>query len=102
MFAKKLSNDEQLDEKVLLHKVVNGDYNAFATLYETNVRQVTNYALKFTNDIQIIEDSTLAESYSVLQGKVANVLGLLSSKQKEVFLSKVLSGFSFDEITNPG
>ncbi|MCW3107685.1 MAG: polymerase, sigma-24 subunit, subfamily [Segetibacter sp.] len=57
MLAKKLSTEEQLDDKVLLQEIVRGDYKAFTRLYETHVAQLTNYAFKFTDDLQIIEDS---------------------------------------------
>ena len=57
MLAKKLSTQEQLDEKKLLQGMSLGDYKAFSTLYEIHVAQLTNYALKFTPDLQIIEDS---------------------------------------------
>lgn len=56
MPAKKLSLHAGVDEKMLLCKIVNGDYKAFTKLYEMYIAEVTNYASKFTNDIQIIED----------------------------------------------
>jgi RNA polymerase sigma factor (sigma-70 family) len=57
MLAIELSKKEQLDERVLLIDLARGDYKAFNTLYAAHVKQLTNYAAKFTNDIQVIEDS---------------------------------------------
>lgn len=57
MLALKLSKQEELDETALLHKIHEGDYKAFTTLYDTYVKDLTNYSFKFTDDIQIIEDS---------------------------------------------
>ena len=54
MLAKKVFGNEQPDEKVLLTETVNGIYTAFTRLYELHAREVTKYAFKFTNDIQII------------------------------------------------
>ncbi len=163
MLANKLSDNEQFDEKILLGQITCGDYNAFTTIYEIHVKQVTNYAAKFTSDIQIIEDSIhdifvwlwhnrcelkityslkgylfkcvrtsilrkiqkhkkvvslegaeeqdtfsffisgeekyiIAESYSILKERMANVLGLLTPKQKEVIYLRFYQGLSFDEI----
>ena len=163
MLAKKLSKKEQLDEKLLLTKLVLGDNNAFDTIYATYVRQLTNYASKFTDDIQVIEDcihdifvwlwqnkknleitytlkgylfkcvrSSLvrkiqknkktvflegadeenafsfyisteekyidSESNFILREKMASVLGLLTSKQKEVIYLRFYHDLSFDEI----
>lgn len=57
MLVPELSKKEQLDETFLLQQIMQGDYKAFTVLYETYVQQLTNYAFKFTNDIQTIEDS---------------------------------------------
>lgn len=163
MLAKKLSQKEQLDEKLLLTKLVLGDSNAFDTIYATYVRQLTNYAAKFTGDIPVIEDCihdifiwlwqnrknleinyTLkgylfkcvrssiirkiqkhkktvlledaeeenafsfyisaeekyidSESDSILKKRMAGVLSLLTSKQKEVIYLRFYHNLSFDEI----
>src|SRR4051812_38045866 len=57
MLATKLSTEEQLDEKKLLLEIIHGDYKAFSRLYKIHAAPLTNYAFKFTEDIQIIEDS---------------------------------------------
>lgn len=57
MVAQNCAGKEQLNEKKILQKIVDGDYNLFTLLYETYVAQLTNYACKLTDDIQIIEDS---------------------------------------------
>ena len=163
MLAEKLSKKEQLDEKLLLTKLVLGDHNAFNTIYATYVKQLTHYASKFTADIYIIEDCihdifvwlwqnkknleityTLkgyllkcvrssilrkvqkqkktvlledtddenvfsfcisseekfvhSESDFILREKMSSVLGLLTSKQKEVIYLRFYQNLSFDEI----
>lgn len=165
MPATKLSNTEQLDERVILEEISRGDYNAFTRLYETHVKDLTNYAFKFTGDIQIIEDSihdifvwfwnhrtelkitfsikaylfksvrtsilrnlqrnkrlfstdvisnNASFNYSlsgedtyieeensfILNEKIAKVLGLLTSKQKEVIYLRFYQDLSFDEIAS--
>lgn len=45
------------DDKVLLHLIASGDHAAFSLLYERYVRPLTRYGLRFTNDIQVVEDS---------------------------------------------
>src|SRR3954466_328109 len=163
MLAKKLSCNKQPDPERLLNKLVKGNYNAFTKLYETNVRAATNYAFKFTDDIQVIEDSIHdvfvclwnnrhkleinysfkgylfkcvrtsvlrkiqqrekvvllneageedafsffisgeekyidTETDSILRERMASVVGLLTSKQKEVIYLRFYQGLSFDEI----
>lgn len=162
MLAKKVFI-EQPDEKALLKEMASGNYAAFTLLYKAHVRQVTNYAFKFTDDIQIIEDSihdifvwlwnnrcqlqinnsfkgyllksvrtsviskiqknkkvilsdkageennfcsfmspeaesSHADSYCILQKKMADALGTLTAKQKEVVYLRFYQGLSFDEI----
>jgi RNA polymerase sigma factor (sigma-70 family) len=57
MLALKLSKKEQLNDQLLLAELKNDNYKAFTTLYECYVAEVTTYACRFTNDIQIVEDS---------------------------------------------
>ena len=57
MLNKELSHKEHPDERRLLKEMSGGDYAAFTKLYQRYVKPLTHYGFKFTNDIQIVEDS---------------------------------------------
>jgi RNA polymerase sigma factor (sigma-70 family) len=57
MLTKVLAHKEQPDEKVLLKQMALGNYSAFTLLYKKYVKQLMHYGLKFTTDIQLIEDA---------------------------------------------
>lgn len=158
-----ISSKESLEKETLLSDLVGGNYHAFSKLYESYIAQLTNYAFKFTNNKQIVEDALHDifvyiwnnrtelkirrslkaylfkcvrtslikkinkskkwvffdeanekeylhyfnsneikyienENYFLLKERMSNVLGLLTSKQKEVIYLRFYHELSFDEI----
>lgn len=51
-----MHRDADQDDHELIAKVALGDYNAFTTLYNRYIKSLTNYGLKFTDDVDTIRD----------------------------------------------
>ncbi len=112
MLNKVLAHRELPDERVLLKEMALGDYNAFTTLYERYVKQLMHYGLKFTTDIQIIEDvihdlfvwlwknrTCFEISYSLksylLKSLRTSILQKINKNQKQVFLEAEEENYPF-------
>lgn len=51
-----MHRDADQDDHELIAKVALGDYNAFTILYNRYIKSLTNYGLKFTDDVDTIRD----------------------------------------------
>jgi RNA polymerase sigma factor (sigma-70 family) len=56
MNHKETFKEKYVDDKELLSRISDGQYWAFTALYNRYIKTLTDYGLKFTNDIQLVED----------------------------------------------
>jgi RNA polymerase sigma factor (sigma-70 family) len=48
--------EEGPDDLELFAKIASGDYHAFSVLYDRYIRSLTNYGLRFTDDVETVRD----------------------------------------------